>query len=140
MPAQPAQWDPGWVCSAGPGQDGKAELWFAVFDSAWTLMGAAPAQAYPRLLWRAGRLVLDYSPVLITIRRGGVYEHGVICVVMPGARQYRPMWRIALDPGRPRHKLKPGDTMTVVDGWIALNPEPAADEAGDHLRAGGRQG
>jgi hypothetical protein len=123
-----AQWDPGWVRSAGPGQDGHAELWVAVFTADWTFMGAAPCPPAPDLIWRDGRLCLVYSPVQVTIRRRGFYHTGVICAVMPGARQYQPLWPISL--GTPR-ELRAGDTMSIVDGFIAIHPEPLPEPALD---------
>jgi hypothetical protein len=124
---QDAQWDPGWVRSAGPGQDGAAELWVAVFADDGTFMGAAPCPATPGLVWRDGRLCLVYSPVLVTMRRAGRYQTGVICAVMRGARQYRPLWPVSL--GTP-HELRAGDSMTILDGIIAITPDvpvPAMD-------------
>jgi hypothetical protein len=118
-----AEWDPGWVRSKGPGQDGRAELWVAVFTADWTLMGAAPAPPRPGLLWRDGRLCIDYSPVKVRIVRGGRYATGVICAVMPGARQYQPLWSVSLGPPG---DLREGDDITVLDGVIAIIPDPPA--------------
>jgi hypothetical protein len=116
-----SEWDPRWIRSAGAGQDGAAELWVAVFTADWTLMGAAPAAPRPPLVWRGGRLCLDYSPVYVTIRRRGIYRTGVICAVMRGARQYRPLWPVGL--GEPK-ELRPGDDMTILDGIIEIDPDP----------------
>jgi hypothetical protein len=115
---QVAEWDPGWVRSAGAGQDGRAELWVAVFTAGWTLMGAAPAPAHPGLIWRDGRLCIDYAPVTVTVRRAGIYQTGVICAVVPGARQYTPLVPVSLGP--PNH-LRPGETITITDGVLALD-------------------
>jgi hypothetical protein len=131
---QVAEWDPGWVRSAGPGQDGRAELWVAIFTADWTFMGAAPAPPRPGLLWRGGRLCLDYSPVMVTVVRPGVYQTGVICAVMPGARQYRPLVPVPLGPP---HELRAGDTITITDGVIALTFDPLPDPLPDPGQAPG---
>jgi hypothetical protein len=117
------QWDPGWVATSGPGQDGRAELWFAVFTADWTFMGAAPAPG-PVLVWKDGHLCLSYSPLVVVIRVPGWYKTGVICAVMPGARQYRPLWPVSL--GEPR-ELRAGDTITVTEGLIKIHPDLIAE-------------
>jgi hypothetical protein len=118
--SQLAEWDPGWVRSSGAGQDGAAELWVAVFADDWTFMGAALATPRPRLLWRDGRLCLGYSPVRVPIVRAGAYKTGVICAVMRGARQYRPLWQVGLGKSQ---KLRAGDDITITDGVIAITPD-----------------
>jgi hypothetical protein len=118
------QWDPGWVRSAGAGQDGAAELWVAVFTAEWTLMGAAPAPPRLALLWRDGRLCLNYAPVTVPVIRGGWYHSAVLVAVMRGARQYKPL--VAVSLGKPA-KLRPGDTITVAEGLIALDTIDARD-------------
>ena len=96
----------------------RAELWVAVFDVDGEFMGAAPATARPAWEWRAGRLSLNYAPVIVPVRFGGWYKTGVICAVIPSARAYRPMWPVSL--GEPQ-RLRPGNTITITDGLIAID-------------------
>jgi hypothetical protein len=114
------------VRSAGAGQDGAAELWVAVFTADWQLMGAAAAPARLALVWRDGALCLQYAPVTVTVARAGRYSAAVLCAVMRGARQYKPLVAVALKP--PHQMMRPGTTITVADGVIALasfdTPDP----------------
>lgn len=98
--------------------DGPVELWFFVFATDGSFMGAAQARQQPSWLWRDGRLCCDYSPVRITITHGGTYSTGLICAVAGG--MYRPLWPLSL--GEPQ-ELKAGDFITIIDGLISLIPE-----------------
>lgn len=106
--------------------EGDVELWFAVFTDDGEFMGAAPAQSRPRWLWRGGKLCCDYSPVVITMMRQGRYSTGLICAVSPVTRAWQPLLPVGL--GKPG-ELKAGNTITIIDGIIAMTfglPDPAA--------------
>ena len=111
-------WDLAWQSGEIP--PGPVELWVAVFDTDGEFMGAA--QAPPRLAttWRAGQLAFAYTPLQVVMQRGGWYKTGVICAVNRQARAYRGLWPVSLgEPG----ELRPGDTITITDGVIAVTPD-----------------
>lgn len=105
-----------------PVPDGPVELWFAVFDAAGTLLGAAPATAPLAWYWRDGRLNLAYGTVGVVLSRPGTYDYAMICAVsaMPQGSPFAPVWRISLSP---KHELRAGDNIWITDGLIAIVPD-----------------
>lgn len=98
--------------------DGPVELWFFVFATDGSFMGAAQARQQPSWLWRDGRLCCDYSPVRVSVQYRGMYATALICAV--AGDRYRPLWPLSL--GEPQ-ELRSGDNITIANGVISLIPE-----------------
>ena len=103
--------------------DGPVELWFAVYSADGILMGAAPATAPLTWCWRDGRLCLAYGAVFVIMSRAGTYDYAMIGAVSlsPQGSPFAPLWRIGL--GKPQ-ELRAGDSMSILDGVVALIPDP----------------
>jgi hypothetical protein len=114
-------WDLSWR-AARELPEGPVTLWMAVFSDARQLLGSAPATGLPSWLWRDGRLSIDYGTVHVGVLAEGRYQTAFIIAVSGG--RYVPVFRIGL--GKPQ-LVRPGTTMTILDGRITLTPDADFD-------------
>jgi hypothetical protein len=114
-----------WLLPARPGEalpDGPCELWIIVADAAGLVMGASPISGQLTWMWRGSKFGLAYGVTRIIVENPGEPARALIVAARPDQHHWVvPLWPISLDVP-PGSKLRPGDTVTILDGMIALDP------------------
>lgn len=106
---------------AGAGlPDGPCELWIIIADADGTVMGASPIRGQLTWMWRGGRFGLAYGVTRVVVENPGEPAKALIVAARPEEHRWVPLWPIGLDA--PPGKLRPRDTVTVMEGMIAFDP------------------